>query len=108
MTNVNKKNMECLLIVRMHINREELSTERSLPGYMHFVIPSIKLPLLGPSFCPPPSPKKFTGHPLTTSVEAKNQKTRLPPLMMYSTPKSPRLLFFQPKSPLPYVTSLPF
>ncbi|GBL80532.1 hypothetical protein AVEN_225230-1 [Araneus ventricosus] len=114
MANVNKKIMECLLIVWMHINRGKLSTGRTLPRR-----PQIKLRHFLHHVClsrafilSTPIPSEFTGRPLITSLEVLEpaEEKRPPPSLKFSLRKkktqNPRLSSSSnQKGPLPYVTS---
>ncbi|GBM70041.1 hypothetical protein AVEN_220890-1 [Araneus ventricosus] len=112
MSNVNKKIMECLLIVWMHINRGELSTGRTLPRR-----PQIRLRhflhhgCLSRAFIlSTPIPSEFTGRPLTTSLEVPQpEKEKRPPPSLKSSlrkknSKPPLSSSSNQKDPLPYVT----
>ncbi|GBM53097.1 hypothetical protein AVEN_210178-1 [Araneus ventricosus] len=112
MANVNKKIMECLLIVWMHINRGELSTGRTLPRrpqnrLRHF----LRHGCLSRAFIlSTPIPSEFTGPPITTSLEvSQNQKRKTSTSFVKVLPpkktQTPRLSFSSnQKGPLPYVT----
>ncbi|GBN31717.1 hypothetical protein AVEN_194208-1 [Araneus ventricosus] len=88
MANVNKKIMECPLIVWMHINRGELSTGRTLPRrpqnrLHHFLhhrclsrgLHSVHL-----------NSTKIIGCPLTTSLEVPEPEEKRPPPSLTFSP----------------------
>ncbi|GBM39193.1 hypothetical protein AVEN_208365-1 [Araneus ventricosus] len=85
--------MECLLIVWMHINRDELNTGRTLPRRkLGLVILSTQIP------------SKFPGRPLTTSLGVPEpEKEKGPPPSLKFSPrketKTPSVLLLQPKRP---------
>ncbi|GBN67167.1 hypothetical protein AVEN_53600-1 [Araneus ventricosus] len=97
--------MECLLIVWMHINRDELSTGRTLPRKkLGLVIPSIMAASPGPSFFP----HKFHQNsldvrsPLPLKSPEPEEEKRPPPSLKCSPRKktqTPSVLLLQPKRP---------
>ncbi|GBM53769.1 hypothetical protein AVEN_145341-1 [Araneus ventricosus] len=102
--------MECLLIVWMHINRVELSTGRTLPRKKFRLGHSIDHGCPSRAFILSTQiPSKFTGRPLTTSLEVPEpeEENRPPPSLKFSPRKKlkPRLSSSSnQKGPLPYVT----
>ncbi|GBN51651.1 hypothetical protein AVEN_199170-1 [Araneus ventricosus] len=104
MTNVNEKKMECLLIVWMHINRDALSTGRTLPRKkLGLVIPSIMVASPGPSFCPHKFYQNSLGvrSPLLLKSPNQKKKKRPPPSLKFSPrkkTKTPSVLLLRPAS----------